>query len=269
LVRPLSFFSLGPFSDGSAALRGALEFQDDLLRTHESADGRSLGWREVPPVAYDAAGAVRVDRIAPTARGGGMVFYSLVDAPASQTVAWTVETGDRAAAWVNGARVLEPVAGGGSGTTLLRPGRNAILVSIAWDDSPSPLLVTVTDGNGYPVADLGNDLERLVDGFERLATSGEPAGDIVEPGRPREKTLILRYPAAASVDVIGTFNNWRAGSTPMTRDAGGRWTATVQLLPGRYEYKFVVDGVLKLTDPACDLSEPDGFGGFNSVIVVK
>lgn len=55
----------------------------------------------------------------------------------------------------------------------------------------------------------------------------------------------------------------------MTRDAGGRWTATVQLLPGRYEYKFVVDGVLKLTDPACDLSEPDGFGGFNSVIVVK
>ena len=268
LVRPLSFFSLGPFSDGRSALRGALEFQDDLLRTHSASDGRTLAWREVPPIAYDTDGGVRIDRLAPTAPGGGMVFYSIVDAPGPVTVAWTVDTADRAAAWVNGARVLEPTAGGGGGTTLLRSGRNAILVSVAWRSSPAPLLVTITDGNGYPVADLGNELDLLVDGFERLASAGEPAGGIVEPGRPREKALVLRYPDAASVNVIGTFNNWRSGSTPMTRAPDGVWTVDLQLLPGRYAYKFVVDGELRLTDPSCGLSEPDGFGGFNSVIVV-
>ena len=272
LVRPMSFFYLGPLPDASSALRGAPGFQDDLLRIHRTTDGNELRWREVPAGACDAAGSILPGRLSGTAPDGGMIFYSLLDAPGAATVVWRIETPDRAAVWINGDRVLEPAesgAGRAGGTTLFRSGANAILVAIAWERSPAPLLFTITDENGYPVADLGNDLDRLIDGFELLAAPAAPAGVVTEPDRPRETTLSFHAPDAASVHLVGTFNNWDPGATPMSRSDDGAWSASIPLLPGRYEYKFVVDGRLRITDPACERSEPDGFGGFNSVLVVR
>lgn len=44
-----------------------------------------------------------------------------------------------------------------------------------------------------------------------------------------------------SVSVIGSFNNWSSSSTPLLKK-NGVWTTTIQLEPGDYAYKFVVDG---------------------------
>ena len=49
-------------------------------------------------------------------------------------------------------------------------------------------------------------------------------------------------PEAKSVFLAGTFNDWRPESTPMEKDAEGNWSVTVSLKPGRYEFKYVVDG---------------------------
>lgn len=49
-------------------------------------------------------------------------------------------------------------------------------------------------------------------------------------------------PAAQSVMLVGTFNQWDPAATPMANDGKGVWTVSLDLPPGRYEYKFLVDG---------------------------
>ena len=74
---------------------------------------------------------------------------------------------------------------------------------------------------------------------------------------------------AKSVALVGDFNNWSASSDPLTRRADGAWTVTKKLPAGTYGYKFVVDGVLWKQDAANPDSRDDGFGGKNSLVVVK
>jgi len=56
-------------------------------------------------------------------------------------------------------------------------------------------------------------------------------------------------PDAQSVFVAGTFNDWQPDATPMVRDDEGEWETSLPLSPGRYEYKFVVEGKDWVTDP--------------------
>jgi len=70
--------------------------------------------------------------------------------------------------------------------------------------------------------------------------------------------------AAKNVCLSGTFNSWSATHTPMKRVSDG-WMADINLKPGKYTYKYIVDG--KWTpDPNNKLRERDGEGGYNSVI---
>ena len=56
--------------------------------------------------------------------------------------------------------------------------------------------------------------------------------------------------SATSVAVAGTFNGWSTTATPMTPNADGVWTATVNnLAAGDYRYKFVVNGTEWILDP--------------------
>ena len=48
---------------------------------------------------------------------------------------------------------------------------------------------------------------------------------------------------AHTVYLAGTLNAWNPEANSMIRDEGSTWTTSVRLQPGRYEYKFVVDGV--------------------------
>jgi len=56
-------------------------------------------------------------------------------------------------------------------------------------------------------------------------------------------------PGAASVSVAGGFNNWSATANAMTKDDKGVWRVTMTLEPGKYEYKFVVNGSGWIADP--------------------
>jgi 1,4-alpha-glucan branching enzyme len=58
-----------------------------------------------------------------------------------------------------------------------------------------------------------------------------------------DRTKFLMYaPEAKTVSVAGTFNNWRVDANPLTRDPDGTWRTSLALAPGRYEYKFIIDG---------------------------
>ena len=73
---------------------------------------------------------------------------------------------------------------------------------------------------------------------------------------------------AREVCVAGSFNNWSARTHCMVR-GGESWSVSMLLPPGRYPYLLVVDGHLWQEDPGSVLSEDNGFGMNNSVLVVE
>ncbi len=63
-------------------------------------------------------------------------------------------------------------------------------------------------------------------------------------------------PSAQAVFLAGTFNGWDPAATPMIKDAKGNWDVAVALPPGRYEFKFVVDGDW-CCEPGCEGTNRD------------
>ncbi|PYS04419.1 MAG: hypothetical protein DMG15_16035 [Acidobacteria bacterium] len=74
----------------------------------------------------------------------------------------------------------------------------------------------------------------------------------------------LDAPGARCVQLAGDFNSWVAEGNEM-QASDGIWTKVVPLGPGRYEYKYVVDGRW-LEDPLNINVEPAPWGGHNSVV---
>ena len=54
----------------------------------------------------------------------------------------------------------------------------------------------------------------------------------------------------------------------MERAQDGSWETTVALAPGRYQYKFVVDGQW-MPDPRARENVPNQHGTLNSVVEVR
>jgi len=89
---------------------------------------------------------------------------------------------------------------------------------------------------------------------------------------PAPKTLSVSFalhkPDAKRVSLCGDFNGWSPTATPMKRHDDGHWGTTVALAPGRYQYKFVVDGEW-IADPAAQKNVPNEHGSLNSVVEVR
>jgi len=106
----------------------------------------------------------------------------------------------------------------------------------------------------------------------------ESKGDIGEnettafpPSRMKvvEVTFLLEHPQAREVFLCGDFNRWAPESLRMVRrDGAGRWEKRLTLQPGRYEYRFVVDGEW-MSDPRARAEVPNPYGSSNSVVAVS
>jgi 1,4-alpha-glucan branching enzyme len=72
---------------------------------------------------------------------------------------------------------------------------------------------------------------------------------------------------AASVMLVGDFNNWDKDSLPMKQAKNGAWKAEVRLEAGReYQYRYFVNGSEWLNDQAADKYTIHPYGGENSVV---
>ncbi|SHH56867.1 isoamylase early set domain-containing protein [Thermosipho atlanticus] len=85
-----------------------------------------------------------------------------------------------------------------------------------------------------------------------------------------EGYVVIRYynPEADYVMIAGDFNDWDPESLEMYEIDDGWWEAVLELDPGVYQYKFVVNGEQWVEDPNAFAYAPDGFGGKNSVLEV-
>ena len=92
--------------------------------------------------------------------------------------------------------------------------------------------------------------------------------------KTKASTFTCHAPKAKAVFLAGTFNDWNPESTPMARDAEDNWSVRVDLKPGRYEYKFVVDGAWCCgpghdgDHQGCQECVPNPFGTKNRVMEV-
>ena len=80
-------------------------------------------------------------------------------------------------------------------------------------------------------------------------------------------TFSIAAPDAKQVFVAGEMTDWDSGKRAMQRDAGGTWHVTLDLEPGEWLYKFVVDGRW-VQDPATPDHDADGQGGQHSFVFV-
>jgi hypothetical protein len=90
------------------------------------------------------------------------------------------------------------------------------------------------------------------------------------PAAPRIVKVTFVFPdlGAKQVSVCGDFNAWATDAAPMKRDHAGHWETTLALAPGRYEYKFVVDGEW-VPDPLAREQVWNHHCTLNSVIEVR
>jgi len=81
--------------------------------------------------------------------------------------------------------------------------------------------------------------------------------------------FVASYPKAKTVQIAGDFNNWQSERNPMKKVGNeGVWQLTIHLNPGTYCYRLVVDGRWQ-QDPSNNATEPNPYGGFNSVLTVS
>jgi len=75
-------------------------------------------------------------------------------------------------------------------------------------------------------------------------------------------------PKAKSVKLAGDFNNWQPDSQRMTKNKDGSFRTKLNLAPGRYEYKFLSDGIW-LSDRDAEENVLNSYGTLNSVVCVE
>ncbi len=69
------------------------------------------------------------------------------------------------------------------------------------------------------------------------------------------------------VFLAGDFNEWSPSAKRMVKVKGGAYRARLQLPPGRYEYKFIVDGFW-MQDAEAPEQALNSCGSVNSVVIV-
>ena len=272
LVKPIRWFHLGPLEGRERLLETGVSYQDDLFSPHGGPGGRAIEWREVPSGALDIQGAVLPSRLTGTAPHRCSLFYTVLYSAGRQKAVWGLTTRNISSLWINGDPVVSSVTspyGDKTGRIDIRKGINSVFLACCWDESPDRVLLTMNDESGLPVPGMNNEIDRIVEGYDKLiARSEEIEPESEGEDKPIEVTLSFERPDAEEISVIGTFNNWESGTTPMQRGEGGLWTARFFLPAGKYTYKFLVDGKIRLPDPNSSIREADGFGGENSVLIV-
>ena len=91
--------------------------------------------------------------------------------------------------------------------------------------------------------------------------AGRPAPAVTSEG----VMFSIEAPDADRVQLAGDFNNWSLDGSEMEA-TGGVWRKVVKLPPGRYRYRYVVDGQWQ-NDPLNAAVEPSPYGGLDSVLI--
>jgi Carbohydrate-binding module 48 (Isoamylase N-terminal domain) len=112
-----------------------------------------------------------------------------------------------------------------------------------------------------------------------MAVIADPPTDELDQ---QEQSVIKRSPALGGrgvkvsfilprdggrVSVVGDFNDWDPFAHPLRPRSNGTRSVAVTLPPGgRYAFRYLSEGGRWHDDAAADAFEPNGAGGYNSIL---
>jgi chromosome partitioning protein len=116
------------------------------------------------------------------------------------------------------------------------------------------------------------DYAALAVEVEASAPDAEVRIPLAAAADPREVVVQYRDPTAHDVRIAGDFNGWvpdkGVRSLIQAEEDGRVWTKILQLPPGTYQYRYVVDGEWR-EDPENPEVTNSPVGGRNSVLTVR
>jgi hypothetical protein len=157
-----------------------------------------------------------------------------------------------------------------SGLRRFKPGGSASSATVTSDgaaESQSQATAT-TEQATMGLAAIGlADTDLAAPGVEPALTA-ELTCEPTIPTVPVTFTLPSEV-GAGDVALCADFNNWMAGSIPLSRGGDGAWQVTVPLEPGNtYRFRYLLDGQRWENAWQADRYEPNPFGSDNSVVIV-
>jgi hypothetical protein len=101
------------------------------------------------------------------------------------------------------------------------------------------------------------------------AAPDDTAGSLAATDSAHLVQFVFVAPTAQRVSLVGDFNNWEMGATPLAAGPSRSvWTVRVRLPNGRHRYAFVVDDSTWAADPSAPPAAGDDFGVPSSVVTV-
>ena len=131
-------------------------------------------------------------------------------------------------------------------------------VDVRWDEGTFQLHVTAKKSGLFDLPIRATTKDAHFSTVLTLASAAGTGGHTFK-FKPSEKP--------AKVAVAGAFNGWSLDKNQLAVGPDGTWAITLPLKPGRYGYKFVVDGKWTL-DPENSQTEDNGLGDKNSVLII-
>lgn len=130
--------------------------------------------------------------------------------------------------------------------------------------------ITLSVGIAEFPADASDD-ERIISQVDVAMYRAKVwGGNTVSYFHSVELTYRQNDPQPREVDCVGDFNRWISKKGKMEYDSQlNRWKISLNLLAGKYKYKFLIDGSRWMADPAVTECVDDGFGGMCSILTVK
>jgi len=83
-------------------------------------------------------------------------------------------------------------------------------------------------------------------------------------GLNRKQAFVFTAPDATSVQLVGDFTHWNQKPVNLQKGTDGVWRTILELAPGEYHYRFLVDGQWH-DDPHCALHVPNPYGSQDAV----
>lgn len=271
---PMRWLRLGPLKPRGDAPIDHVYDPDRSIDLAQRFQGvrRTVGWNRLPSSRVATDGWVQ---LADANDPAGIHYIFTAFTTGSRESIVSLESNGPAVARVNGSILTRTPDWGGrdEAEVSFDAGTNFLLVKVEnRAGTPCHVRIDVRDIDGQPLRGVGNTLEQLLDQYAYLTRSRD--GDDEEDrtlGRDSMRLVPFTFRAddAASVSVVGSFNGWSPTATRMVRREDGAWQVKVRLQPGRFEYKFAIDGSNWIPDPSNPEAVNDGFGGRNSVLVVE
>jgi hypothetical protein len=165
------------------------------------------------------------------------------------------------------------------GTSFAAPIISAVIAQLLeMDRSLSPaairevLFSTANRINDFPAERQGFGLIQPRKAVLKILKGAIPKPETSPLVNTQKRTIefIVRNDSATQISLAGSFNRWAQDVLLMEPSKGGLWSIEIPLLPaGQYQYKFLIDEENWIEDYGNPYREPDGFTGFNSILVVE